>query len=180
MNDTAQAVLDYWKSIGPDGWFRKDDAVDRDIARRFAESHAKAANREFDAWRDEAASCLALVIMLDQFSRNMFRGDPRTFASDPYALELALHAHRKRFEHSVEPQFAFFLHMPFMHSERIADQQRCVALAHAAGHVGELKAAIEHCHIIRRFGRFPHRNKVLGRHTTPAEADFLAAGGFSG
>lgn len=174
-----QAVLEYWRSIGPQGWFRKDDAIDSEISARFGALHARAAARGCDDWRTAPHSCLALIIVLDQFSRNMFRNDARAFARDSYALDCAREALRNEFDRKVEPAMHHFLYMPFMHAESIADQRHCVALFHADGDAESLKYAIIHHDIIRRFGRFPHRNAALGRHTTPAEKAFLDAGGFS-
>ena len=174
----AETILDYWKSLGQEGWFNKDEAVDRGIGERFAETHAKAAAHALDDWRQAPDSCLALVIMLDQFSRNMFREDGRAFAQDSYALELANHALVEGFDKQVEPALRSFFFMPFMHSECIGDQQRCIALFHGLGGGEALKHALVHHDIIARFGRFPHRNPLLGRHTTPAEQAYLDGGGF--
>lgn len=174
-----QAILDYWRALGPQGWFRKDEAVDREIGERFGKLHAEASAGLLDHWRGEPGPCLALVIILDQFSRNMFRGDARAFAQDALALQIAREAIAAGFDRQVDPVLRSFLLMPFMHSESIVDQQRAVALFHALGAEG-LKYAIIHRDVIARFGRFPHRNAALGRHTTRAEEAFLAAGGFSG
>jgi uncharacterized protein (DUF924 family) len=173
-------VLDYWKSIGPEGWFRKDEAIDREIVEKFGEIHARAAAGALTDWRAKPDSALALIIVLDQFSRNMFRGDARTFAQDALALDLACEALANGFDERVPAELSTFFYMPFMHSESILDQERCVALFHAHGGGESLKYAIIHHDVIARFGRFPHRNSVLGRHTTPAEAAFLEAGGFGG
>jgi uncharacterized protein (DUF924 family) len=178
-NAEAQAVLDYWNSIGPKGWWRRDDKVDADIRSRFGELHTRAAGHELDSWRESADDCLALVILLDQFSRNLHRGDGRAFACDAYARELADHALRAAFDAQVDPALAHFFYLPFMHSEEIGDQYRCVRLFHAAGGGDALKFAILHRDIIQRFGRFPHRNKALGRPATPAETAYLDSGGFS-
>jgi uncharacterized protein (DUF924 family) len=179
-NPKAQEVLDYWKSIGPKGWWRRDEAVDAEIRRRFGETHKLAAAGKLDDWRQDPESCLALVIVLDQFSRNMFRADARAFAADKLAREVGDHALHQGFDDRTEPDLRSFFFMPFMHSEEIADQDRCVRLFHAEGGGGDaLKYAILHRDIIRRFGRFPHRNAALGRAPTAAETAFLAAGGFA-
>lgn len=180
MNEQAQKVVEFWQKIGPEGWFSKNDEVDREIVDGFSELHKRAAARELDGWKEDPESCLALILVLDQFSRNMFRDDARAFATDGYAVELAEYAIDKGYPAKVPGNLATFLYMPFMHSERIGDQQRCVLLMHAAGAGENVKYAIIHRDIIARFGRFPHRNKVLGRNTTPAEQAFLDGGGFSG
>ena len=123
---------------------------------------------------------LALLILLDQFPRNMFRGAARAFATDPLARAIAAGALLKGFDAQVPPEMRGFFYLPFMHSEDLADQERCVALYQAAGDADGLKWAQEHADIIRRFGRFPHRNAVLGRASTPEEQAFLDSGGFAG
>jgi uncharacterized protein (DUF924 family) len=178
-NAEAQAILDYWTSIGPQGWWRRDDKVDAEIRDRFEKLHSRAAAHELDGWRESPDDCLALVILLDQFSRNLFRGDARAFASDRAACEIADHALRNGYHNEIDPAVRSFFYMPFMHSEEIADQHRCVRLFHAAGGGDALKFAILHRDIIQRFGRFPHRNKALGRSATPAETAYLDSGGFS-
>jgi len=174
-------VVAFWQEAGPDKWFKKDEAFDEALRARFLALHARAAAGELSGWAKDAEGTLALILVLDQFSRNMFRGSPRTFAQDAMARDLAVHALEAGYDGKVDPALKFFLYMPFMHSEAIADQERCVLLFHAAAGVGDgLKHAHEHADIIRRFGRFPHRNAVLGRHTTPAERAFLEGGGFAG
>ena len=180
MNEKVRAVIDFWNEIGPKAWFEKSDAIDASIREKFGDLHRQAANGELDDWKNEADSCLALILVLDQFSRNMFREDARAFATDEYAADLANFALDNRYPDKVADDLKSFFVMPFMHSERIADQERCVLLFHKTGGPDGLKYAIIHRDIIARFGRFPHRNKVLCRHTTPAEQAFLDAGGFSG
>ena len=118
--------------------------------------------------------------MLDQFPRNMFRGDPRTFSSDALAREIARRTIDRGADRRIDPALLEFLHMPFMHSEHLPDQLHCIALFQEADNAENLKYAREHADIIRRFGRFPHRNCVLGRPTTEEEQAFLDNGGFSG
>jgi uncharacterized protein (DUF924 family) len=173
-------VVSFWRDAGEDKWFKKNDDFDRALVERFAATHAEAAAGRLDHWAETAEGALALILVLDQFSRNMFRGDPKTFAQDRKALALARKALDAGFDRAVEPALRSFFYMPFMHAETIVDQQRCVSLIHAHGSADSLKFAILHREIIRRFGRFPHRNAVLGRHTTPAEESFLDAGGFAG
>ena len=172
-------ILSYWREAGPDKWFRKDDAFDADFRMRFLAAHEAAAQGALDRWRDSADGALALVILLDQFPRNAFRGTPRVYATDAQARAVADHAVRMGFPAQVEPDLANFFYLPFMHSENVADLDRCVALTAAEG--GEQhRYAQHHRDIVRRFGRFPHRNAILGRDSTPEEEAFLASGGFGG
>jgi len=177
---SAADVLAFWREAGQKKWFEKDLEFDRAIAARFAATHAEAAAGRLDHWADTAEGALALILVLDQFSRNMFRGKPETFAQDPTALALARKSLEAGYDRAVDPQLGAFFYLPFMHSEVIADQRRCISLIHAFHGAEALKHAREHEEIIRRFGRFPHRNAILGRHTTPAERSFLDAGGFAG
>ncbi|MEZ5871237.1 MAG: DUF924 family protein [Nitratireductor sp.] len=174
-----QQVLDFWRSIGPEGWFRRNDVVDEAIRTKFGALHQQAAAGGLASWGNEASPALALVIVLDQFSRNMFRNDPRAFAQDELACEIASAALAAGYDREVAPDLGTFFFMPFMHSERIAEQERCVRLFHAANEPESLKYAKTHRDVVRRFGRFPHRNPALGRHTTDAERAFLDGGGFS-
>lgn len=173
-------VLAFWREAGPEKWFKKDEAFDREMRERFAATHAEAAAAKLTDWANTAEGALALILLLDQFSRNMFRGQPQCFAQDAMAREIAEKALAAGFDRQVEPELRFFFYMPLMHSEAIGDQERCVALFHGVSGAEGLKYAYEHAEIIRRFGRFPHRNAILGRHTTPAEQAFLDGGGFSG
>ncbi|MFZ1815111.1 MAG: DUF924 family protein [Rhizobiaceae bacterium] len=173
-------IVGFWQSIGPKGWFRKDDAVDQQMRRDFASIHEQGAQGKLFAWQEDPVSSLALIILLDQFSRNMYRDSANAFSQDEMAISCAEYALSRAFDTKVAPELASFFYMPFMHSERISDQNRCVALFHALHSDDSLKFAIIHRDIIGRFGRFPHRNTVLSRHTTPAERAFLEAGGFSG
>lgn len=180
MRKEAAEVIEFWREIGPDGWFKRDDEIDARIVDRFGGLHERAVARKLEDWRGDAMECLALIIVIDQFSRNMFRDDPRAFAADEYAAEIAAMAIADGHDRAVDEELLPFLYMPFMHSESIVDQRRCVALMHAGGHPDNLKYGIIHRDVIARFGRFPHRNPVLGRHTTPAEQAYLDDGGFSG
>lgn len=175
-----KSVVEFWRTAGYEAWFSKSDDFDRQIRERFGELHAAAANGELDNWRKEPESALALIILLDQFSRNLYRDDARAFAQDEKACEIADAAIESGFPEKVDPELRSFFYMPFMHSEKIADQRRSISLQHALGGRDSLKYAIIHHDIIHRFGRFPHRNKVFGRYTTPAEQAFLKSGGFSG
>jgi uncharacterized protein (DUF924 family) len=169
----------FWREAGASRWFRKDAAFDSEFRARFLDAHEAARRGDLDAWAQNAAGALALVILLDQFPRNAFRGSARMFESDTQAREVAQGAVEAGFDQMTEPDLRNFYYLPFMHSEDRADQARAVELTRALG--GEtLRFALQHCDIIRRFGRFPHRNAVLGRTTSPAEQQFLDGGGFAG
>ena len=139
-----------------------------------------AAAGQLSAWEHGAKGALALLILLDQFPRNMFRGSPRMFATDPMARAIAAGSIVRGHDAQVDKELRNFFYLPFEHSEDLADQERSVALCKAAGDADSLKWAEIHADIIRRFGRFPHRNAVLGRATTPDEQKFLDDGGFGG
>jgi uncharacterized protein (DUF924 family) len=177
---TPSRVLEFWTEAGPKRWYVRDEAFDAEIRRRFLGAHEAAAAGKLAAWEDSAKGALALLILLDQFPRNMFRGDAGAFATDPLARTVATHALKRGFDQEVEPPLRQFFYLPFMHSEEMPDQDRCVALFEAYGDAENLKYAIIHADIIRRFGRFPHRNPALSRNTTKDEQDFLDSGGFSG
>jgi uncharacterized protein (DUF924 family) len=172
-------VVTFWREAGPERWFKKDEAFDAEIKRRFLATHEAAAAGKLRDWENNAEGALALLILLDQFPRNMFRGDKRAFAADPLARAVTAGALIKGYDAQVGDMRAFF-YLPFEHSEDLADQERGVALYTAAGDADGLKWAKLHADIIRKFGRFPHRNAALGRTTTPDERKFLDEGGFSG
>ena len=172
-------ILAFWRDAGPDRWYRPDDAFDAEVRQRFLGLWQRAAAGELSSWETSDDGALALVIVLDQFPRNMFRGDIRTYASDGQAREVAHRAIDRGVDARIDPALREFLYLPFMHSEHLADQLRCIELSRAAGHTESLKWAEHHADIIRRFGRFPHRNRLLGRATTPDEQAFLDEGGFS-
>ncbi|MDJ0614918.1 MAG: DUF924 family protein [Rhizobiaceae bacterium] len=178
---TPSDILDFWASIGKQGWWTKSDEVDQEIVARFSDIHTKAVAGDIDDWAETPDGALALIIILDQFSRNMFRGDAKTFAQDPKALELAKGAVTAGFDKQVREDLRLFFYLPYEHSEKISDQNESVLLMHSVGNEPDnMKAVLEHREIIQRFGRFPHRNAVLGRHTTPAEQAYLDGGGFKG
>jgi uncharacterized protein (DUF924 family) len=172
-------VVAFWREAGPEKWFKKDTDFDNAIRARFQELHAEAAAGRLQHWTSTPEGALALILLLDQFSRNLHRGTEKSFAQDELASEIARTAVDAGFDQDVAPELRLFFYMPFMHSERIADQERCVRLIHAVA-PQNLPYALDHERIIRRFGRFPHRNPILGRHMTPAEHAFLEGGGFSG
>ena len=180
MTASADAVLTFWRGSGPDKWFKKDAAFDDEIRKRFLPTYEAAARDELAAWEETQDGALALVIVLDQFPRNMFRDSARAFAADPLARAVATRAIERGFDLQTPVQERAFFYLPFEHSEHMPDQERCCALFRAAGDAEALKWAELHADIIRRFGRFPHRNAVLNRTTTPDEQSFLESGGFAG
>ena len=171
-------VVAFWREAGPKRWFEKDAAFDDDIRRRFLKLHEAAAGK-LTNWEANAEGTLALLILLDQFPRNMFRGQARMCASDPLAHAIASRAILNGFDGAFPDLFGFF-YLPFMHSEELADQERAIAFYRARNDADGLKWAERHADIIRRFGRFPHRNAVLGRVSTQEEQTFLDGGGFAG
>jgi uncharacterized protein (DUF924 family) len=173
-------ILAFWRVAGTDRWYKRDDAFDAELRRRFLGLWQKAAAGELSGWEATDNGALALVIVLDQFPRNMFRGDARAFSSDALALEVANRAIARGAGQRISPDLLEFLYLPLMHSEHLADQQRCVELFRTTANANNLGYAEDHADIIRRFGRFPHRNAVLGRITTPEEQVFLDSGGFAG
>lgn len=175
----ASDVLDFWREAGPERWFRKDEAFDARFRERFLATHEAAACGALDAWANSADGALALLILLDQFPRNAFRGTPRMYATDAKAREIARRAVDAGFDRQVEPSPRSFFYLPFMHSERLEDLDRCVELTRPLGEESH-RYAVHHRGIVERFGRFPHRNAVLGRQSTPDEEAFLAGGGFGG
>ena len=175
----AKDVVSFWHDAGAERWFKKDEAFDAEIKRRFLPTYEAAAAGKLRDWENSAEGALALLILLDQFPRNMFRGDKRAFATDPLARAITAGALIKGFDAQVGDMRGFF-YLPFEHSEDMADQERGIALYKAAGDADGLKWAALHADIIRKFGRFPHRNKVLGRTTTAEEQKFLDDGGFAG
>lgn len=177
---TAADVVAFWREAGPERWFKKNFSFDQGIRERFLATHEAAAEGRLTAWEHSAEGALALLILLDQFPRNMFRGDARAFATDPLARAVAASALVRGFDAQVLLAMRGFFYLPFEHSEDMADQDRSVAFCKAAGDADSLKWAEIHADIIRRFGRFPHRNQVLGRSTTPEEQAFLDSGGFGG
>lgn len=178
-NAAPSDILAFWRDAGPDRWYRRDDAFDAELRRRYLDLWQKASAGELSSWETSDAGALALVIVLDQFPRNLFRGDIRTYASDSLAHEVAYRAIEHGVDTRIDPSLREFLYLPFMHSEHLPDQLRCIELSRAAGHAENLKWAEHHADIIRRFGRFPHRNRLLGRATTPEEQAFLDEGGFA-
>ena len=178
--ETPEDIVAFWRDAGPERWFKKDEEFDRVLTERFVDLRGQAADGALDGWTDRADGSLATILLLDQFSRNMFRGSAEAFAADPKARAIADSAVRKGHDRAFDTHLRCFFYLPFEHSESLADQDRSVALVHELGDAEYLKYALLHRVIIRRFGRFPHRNAVLGRHNSPAEEAFLADGGFAG
>lgn len=176
---SAEAVIAFWKQAGPKRWFAKDEAFDTAFRDSFHATHMQAARRELEDWLTTADGALALLILLDQYPRNAFRGTAHMFATDPLARLYARKMVDAGLDQQVEPQLRAFCYLPFEHSEDPQDQQRSLALNQQLD-ASTYHWAKEHADIIERFGRFPHRNGVLGRKTTAAEQVFLDEGGFAG
>ncbi len=188
---TPAVILDFW--FGAPGsaehgrsraeWFRKDAAFDAELRAQFGELHAAAAAGALAAWEGSAESRLALIVVLDQLSRNMFRGEPASFACDPEALRLARDMVARNWDVKLLPMMRSFVYLPFEHSENLADQDEAVrlfgVLGREPGMEGLLVWAEKHRDVIWRFGRFPHRNAILGRVSTPEETAFLGQPGSS-
>lgn len=173
-------IVNFWQSAGPKRWFKKDAIFDDEIRQRFLGLHEAAAAGSLADWEKTAEGALALLILLDQFPRNMFRAEARAFSTDALARAIAAGALVRGSDAQVPEAMRGFFYLPFEHSENLADQERAVAFYKIIGDADGLKWADLHADIIRRFGRFPHRNAVLGRATTPDEQAFLDGGGFAG
>lgn len=171
------AIVDFWRNAGPSKWFAKDAAFDAELRDRFLDAHFAAGRREYEALLDEADGALALILLLDQVPRNVFRDSGHAFATDPLARAYAHRAIVTGHDLAVDPELRVFFYLPFEHSEDIRDQDHCVALCEAMGDANYLKYAEAHRDVIRCFGRFPHRNRALGRENTPEEQAWLDAGG---
>jgi uncharacterized protein (DUF924 family) len=181
---TPKNVIDFWTAAGVKAWFSRDPALDAALRERFEAAHLAASRDELVGWGLEAESALGLLLLLDQIPRNIYRGSAHAFATDGLARALAARAVETGFDLSVPLDLQIFFYLPFEHTEDAAAQAQGVALCEAyaarGGDESYLRYARIHADIIARFGRFPPRNAVLGRATTPVEAAFLAAGGFKG
>ena len=177
---TPDEVLAFWREAGPDRWFTPDEAFDDACRERFLLTHEAAARGDINEWELTPDGSLALVLLLDQFPRNMFRGTKRVYRTDPAAVDVADRAIEKGFDTQVEPTLRRFFYLPFMHSEELRDQDRSVTLNEATGEAELMEWARHHRDIIARFGRFPHRNAVLGREETAEEERFLQDSAFAG
>ena len=187
----VEEILDFWfgspKSLDyakeRSFWFTKNPEFDRELSDRFLLDYEQAARGELDYLQDSPLGCLTLVLLLDQFGRNMFRGTPKSFATDAKALSVAKSAVDQGCDRALLPVQRWFIYLPFEHSENLADQERCVELfATLSNHpesANTIEYALRHKAVIERFGRFPHRNKILRRTNTAAEAEFLKQPGSS-
>lgn len=181
---TPQDVIDFWTSAGPKAWFRGDPAFDEAVRARLGPAHLSASRGELEDWSRTSDGALALVLLLDQAPRNIYRGSAHAFASDGLARVVAARAIDAGFDRAAPPDLQVFFYLPFGHAEDMAAQAQALALfeAHAArtGDAGYLRYAKVRSDVIARFGRFPHRNLVLGRTATPEETTFLVDRGFRG
>ncbi len=190
-NNDVRKILDFWFGTPKDKdygkprkfWFKKDALVDQKIRSQFLPIYEQAVRGDLDHWKNTPLSCLALILVLDQFPRNMFRNSPQSFATDNQALKLAQYAVSQQFDRQLLPVQRWFIYLPFEHSENLTHQQQAVALLSTLKDDPNSQSAIEfatrHYQVIERFGRFPHRNKILGRISTPEEIDFLKKPGSS-
>lgn len=171
-----QQVVDFWFSDAVSKlWFKSTPEFDRSLRDDYEALWRQARDGELDHWRDSAAGCLALVILLDQFPLNMFRGEARSYSTEAASRDVARHALERGFDRELEGKQRAFLYMPFMHSEQFEDQELALELFDQPGLEDNLRFARHHHDIVRRFGRFPHRNAVLGRSNTIAETEYLAS-----
>ncbi|MEQ8306702.1 MAG: DUF924 family protein [Hoeflea sp.] len=178
MTETPETVLEFWFSeLTPKQWFVKEDAIDRQIAERFTGLHLALAREVPDTWRATPEAWLALTIVYDQFPRNIYRDTPLAFATDGLALREAKQAIAAGADARVSKDRRIFFYMPFEHSEDLADQDMCVALCEALGDETYLDYAHRHRDVIAKFGRFPHRNPIFRRESTPAEEAYLSEPG---
>ncbi|GAA4340337.1 DUF924 family protein [Variovorax defluvii] len=176
---SAHEVAAFWRNAGPERWFSKNEAFDAEFKSRFEAAHHAAATGALDGWASDAEGALALLVLLDQFPRNAWRGSAHMFATDGKARAVARAAIAAGLDRQCDAALRSFFYLPFMHSESLEDQERSVEL-NAALDANTQRYAVLHRDIIARFGRFPHRNPMLGRETTPEEQAFLDGGGFAG
>ncbi|KRG67560.1 DUF924 family protein [Pseudoxanthomonas dokdonensis] len=179
MSDPGEVVR-FWQQAGAEKWFSRDDAFDNRFRQRFSDDHHAAARGEYESWLQSAEGALALLLLLDQFPRNCFRGSAHSYATDGLARHYAERALEAGHDQAFEPALRAFFYLPFEHSESMQDQQRSLALFTALNEGTYQRYAQLHLDIIERFGRFPHRNPALGRVSTQQELDYLAEGGFKG
>ncbi len=176
----AKDVLDFWLAAGPEKWFSKDDQFDAELSRRFSDSLEAAKGGDCDHWAETPQGSLGLIILFDQFSRNIHRGSHKAFEADEKARQLARDLVARGVDMEMPQALRKWVYLPYEHSEDLQDQDTCIELMKRTGSDDDVKWAEMHADIIRRFGRFPHRNKALGRASSPAELAFLDDGGFAG
>lgn len=181
-NPLVPEIVQFWRDAGPQRWFAKDEGFDAAIRDRFEAAHHAAARGEYGAWIADWQGALALLLLLDQFPRNLYRGSAHSYATDPLARAMAQAALEAGHDQVAPVELRAFFYLPFEHSEDLADQDLCLRLSEQLEADGGISAewARTHRDIILRFGRFPHRNAALGRVTTADEQAFLDQGGFSG
>ena len=177
---TPSDVIAFWRDAGPQKWFGGGAAFDAQIQDRFGETHRIAARGELASWEDNAQGALALLLLTDQFPRNLYRKSAHAFATDEMARAIADRALARGFDAQTEASLRAFFYLPFEHHEDAASQARAVALFEKLGDKLGLDYAKLHADLIARFSRFPHRNAVMGRISTPEEIAYLAQGGFAG
>jgi uncharacterized protein (DUF924 family) len=176
----SEDILSFWfHELKPEDWFKKSETLDEQIRKRFAAVHAPASRGELWKWRENPFGRLAEIIILDQFSRNIYRDKPQAFASDTMALILAQETIYHKLDRELTAEQKMFVYMPFMHSESRSIHEQAVELFDGPGMEKNLEFELKHKEIIDRFGRYPHRNTILGRESTPEEIEFLKNPGSS-
>lgn len=179
-NSAAKEIVDFWISAGPEKWFEKDTAFDQEIAEKFEKLIEPAHEGKMDDWSASAEGALALILLLDQFPRNLYRDSDRAYHCDPKAISIAEEAISRHHDQAYENPVRRFYYLPFMHSENLEHQNYCIELCTRSNDEEGVKYSEIHADIIRKFGRFPHRNRVLGRTSSREEIEFLENGGFAG
>jgi uncharacterized protein (DUF924 family) len=175
----GKAVVDFWREAGPTLWFAKDPVFDQRFREKFSSLYEAAAGGKLAHWLQQAESALALILLLDQYPRNSFRGTPRMYATDALARQMTSAAIAAGHDLAIEVPLRLFVYLPYGHSEDLADQERSVELSQNVN-AHSVERAKHHRDIVRRFGRFPHRNAILGRQSRPEELRYLAEGGYAG
>jgi uncharacterized protein (DUF924 family) len=173
-------IISFWRDAGADRWFKANPDFDAEVRERFQTLWQETRDGLHADWEKTAEGVLALIIVLDQFPRNMFRGSAEAFSTDPQARALTAHAIEQGMDQRIDLELRAFVYMPLMHSEDAKDQLRSIDAFRTLGNANNLAFAELHADIIRKYGRFPHRNTMFGRQTTAEEAAFLAEGGFAG
>ncbi|HAX92100.1 MAG TPA: DUF924 domain-containing protein [Rhodospirillaceae bacterium] len=178
MLTDPEEILNFWfTEVGADRWFKPDPALDEAVRTRFMAAHERATLDELRDWEDTPEGTLSLLLLLDTFPRLMFRGNARAYATDDMALELARQAIIRHYDDRIDRDFKLFFYMPFVHSETLGDQRlSAYYMRERTKDPAWVDAAEQRCQVIQRFGRFPHRNAVLGREGTPEEQAFLSEG----